>query len=161
MFLEESPIEDRRGEWLHELATNNNVLEVLNFFLTMLDNINMEDLNTIAKKCKSLRSLKINEYCDLSELSTIFANASALEEFGGGIFTEENMTLKYQKLKFSPKVTSLSGLNDMGESHITLLLPHVIRKLDLKYTRLSAEGHCQLLQPCINLEHLEVREFIF
>nr|CCI55416.1 PH01B015M02.17 [Phyllostachys edulis] len=72
LFLEESNIMDHDGEWLQKLAINNSVLETLNFYMTDL----------------LLVSLKTSDH-DVSELDGFSQTANALQEFGGGSFTEQ------------------------------------------------------------------------
>eukprot|EP00252_Welwitschia_mirabilis_P010229 TRINITY_DN23402_c0_g1_i1.p1 TRINITY_DN23402_c0_g1~~TRINITY_DN23402_c0_g1_i1.p1 ORF type:complete len:583 (-),score=85.49 TRINITY_DN23402_c0_g1_i1:394-2142(-) len=164
LFLEESTIEDKGGDWLHELAINNNSsLETLNFYMTGLETVNVTDIILIAAKCPCLTSLKIND-CDFHYLTDVFKNAKSLEEFGGGSFVEVNGAdpSSYHMIKLPSKVTSLSGLYDMSELEMPFLFPQAsfLKKLDLKFTRLSAEDHCALLQLCTNLEILEVLNVI-
>lgn len=59
MFTEESSIIEKDGEWLHELAVNNTVLETLNFYMTDLNEVSYDDLELIAKNCYSLVSVKL------------------------------------------------------------------------------------------------------
>ncbi|PRQ59362.1 putative leucine-rich repeat domain, L domain-containing protein [Rosa chinensis] len=90
LFLEESSIiekEDEWGEWLHELATSNTVLETLNFYMTDLGRIRFEDLELIARNCPSLTTVKISD-CEILDLLGFFRHATALEEFCGGSFDD-------------------------------------------------------------------------
>lgn len=165
LFLEESTIEDEGGEWLHELALHNSSLEVLNFYMTGLENVNVNDLEMIATNCRSLTSLKISE-CDILDLRNVFKKATALEEFGGGSFSSsEERAVEpniYEMVKFPTKLMSLSGLNYMSETELPFVFPRAssLKKLDLQYTLLSTESYCQLLQSCINIEILEVTNAI-
>lgn len=165
LFLEESTIEDEGGEWLHELALHNSSLEVLNFYTTGLENVNVSDLELIATNCRSLTSLKISEY-DILDLRNVLKKAAALEEFGGGSFSSiEERALEpniYEMVKFPTKLMSLSGLNYMSETELPAIFPRAssLKKLDLQYTLLSTENYCQLLQSCTNIEVLEVTNVI-
>lgn len=156
LFLEESAIMEKEGNWLHELATNNSVLETLNFYMTELK-VLWQDLELISKNCKSLISLKISE-CDISHLVGFFRTAAALEEFGGGSFDDQTGELnKYEKICFPPKLCRL-GLSFMGTNEMQIIFPLAasLKRLDLQYTFLSTEDHCELIQRCPNLEVLEV-----
>lgn len=160
LFLDESSIFEKDGDWLHHLAKNNFVLETLSFYMTELV-VSWEDLVLIAKNCKSLVSLKISE-CDISDLVEVFHMATGLEEFGGGSFDgQAGEDDKYNKVSFPRKLCSL-GLSFMGmnEMHIIFPVAAALKKLDLQYTFLSTEDHCQLIQRCPNLEVLEVRDVI-
>nr|ASR83108.1 coronatine-insensitive protein 1 [Dracaena cambodiana] len=160
LFLEESVITEKDDNWLHELATNNSVLETLNFYMTELK-VSWQDLELIAKNCKSLISLKISE-CDISHLVRFFRTSTALEEFGGGSFDDQTGELnKYENICFPPKLCRL-GLSYMGTNEMQIIFPFAasLKKLDLQYTFLSTDDHCELIQRCPNLEVLEVRNVI-
>ncbi|XP_042459849.1 coronatine-insensitive protein homolog 1b-like [Zingiber officinale] len=160
LSLEESSISGNDAKWIHELAVNNSVLETLNFYMTEL-RVAPEDLELLAKNCRSLVSLKISE-CDISYLISFFLIATKLEEFGGGSFNDQVGDLdKYMKIQFPPKLCCV-GLIFMGKNEMEILFPFAaaLKKLDLQYTFLSTEDHCQLIQRCPNLEVLEVRDVI-
>jgi coronatine-insensitive protein 1 len=46
----------------------------------------------------------------------------------------------------------------MGTNEMQILFPYAaaLKKLDLQFTFLSTEEHCQIVQRCPNLETLEV-----
>ncbi|XP_072960876.1 coronatine-insensitive protein homolog 1b-like [Typha angustifolia] len=160
LFLEESSIIEKDGEWLRELALNNSVLENLNFYMTELK-ISSQDLELLARNCPLLISLKICE-CDISSLVDFFRAATSLEEFGGGSFNEqEGETNMYENFYFPRKLCRV-GLFYMGTNDMHILYPYaaILKKLDLKYTFLCTEDHRQLIQQCPNLEILEVRDVI-
>nr|AHY19994.1 coronatine-insensitive protein 1 [Gladiolus hybrid cultivar] len=160
LFLEESTITEKEGDWLRELALNNSVLETLNFYMTELG-VSWQDLELIAKNCRSLISLKIAE-CDISYLVGFFRAATLLEEFGGGSFDDQTGEMnKYEKICFPPRLCRL-GLSYMGtnEMHVIFPVAGALKKLDLQYTFLTTEDHCELIQRCPNLEILEVRNVI-
>lgn len=160
LYLEECTIDEKDGEWLHELATYNSVLESLNFYMTWLRLVSCGDLELLARNCKSLVSLKISD-CDVSDLMGFFATATVLEEFGGGSFDGTGDPNEYSRVKFPPRLCRL-GLSYMGTNEMPLIFPYAaaLKKLDLQYTFLSTEDHCQLIQQCPNLEVLEVRNVI-
>ncbi|PAN27523.1 hypothetical protein PAHAL_5G086800 [Panicum hallii] len=68
--------------------------------------------------------------CDLSDLIGFLQTSKALQEFAGGSFSEVGEYTKYEK------------------------------KLDLQYTLLTTEDHCQIIAKCPNLLVLEVRNVI-
>ncbi|ERN09696.1 coronatine-insensitive protein homolog 1b [Amborella trichopoda] len=162
LFLEESSFEEEDGEWLHELALNNTVLEVLNFYATEVKKINIQDLELLAKNCRNLISLKISD-CEILDLVGVFRRANALEEFGGGYVSEPlaGEVNKYGNMYFPPRLARL-GLSYMSENEMPMIFPFAasLKKLDLQYTLLNTEDHCQLIQRCPNLEVLEVRNVI-
>lgn len=161
LFLEESIISDEREvNWLHELAINNSVLQSLNFYMTELK-VSWQDLELIARNCRSLISLKISD-CDISNLVRFFNDARSLEEFGGGSFDDQVGELnRYENIRFPPKLCRL-GLSYMGVNEMPVIFPFAasLKKLDLQFTFLSTEDHCELIQKCPNLEILETRNVI-
>ncbi|KAL6980651.1 Coronatine-insensitive protein 1 [Sarracenia purpurea var. burkii] len=158
LFLGESSIIEKDGEWLHELALNNTVLETLNFYLTDLVKVRFQDLELIARNCRSLLSVKISK-CELLDLAGFFSAAATLEEFGGGSFGEQPE--RYSSLSFPPKVRCL-GLTYMGRNEMPIVFPFasLLRRLDLLHALLDTEDHCHLIQRCPNLEVLETRNVI-
>ncbi|KAH9316589.1 hypothetical protein KI387_025216 [Taxus chinensis] len=165
LLLEESSIKDEGGEWLNELAVSNSSLEVLNFYLTGLESTDLSDLELLATNCRSLTVLRVNE-CDILDLRGVLEKATELEEFGGGSFcnSDENPleANKYERVRFPSKLISLLGLNYMSETELPCILPRAcnLKKLDLQFTFLSTENHCELIRMCTNLEILEVRNVI-
>ncbi|KAK3162504.1 hypothetical protein QOZ80_1BG0090300 [Eleusine coracana subsp. coracana] len=159
LFLEECDIINNGSEWLHELAVSNSVLVSLNFYMTELK-VEPADLELLAKNCKSLISLKISE-CDLSDLIGFFQTSKALEEFAGGAFYEVGEYTKYEKVKFPPRLCLL-GLIYMGTNEMSVIFPFssTLKRLDLQYTLLTTEDHCQIIAKCPNLLVLEVRNVI-
>ncbi|XP_050384934.1 coronatine-insensitive protein 1 [Argentina anserina] len=161
LLLEESLIiekEDEWGEWLHELATNNTVLETLNFYMTDLGRIRFEDLELIAKNCPSLTSVKISD-CEILDLLGFFRYAAALEEFCGGSFNDQSE--RYSGVSLPRKLSRL-GLTMMGKNEMPIVFPlaPLLIKLDLLYALLDTEDHCTLIQKCPNLQVLETRNVI-
>ncbi|KAK6135909.1 hypothetical protein DH2020_030396 [Rehmannia glutinosa] len=170
LFLEESSITENDGEWLHVIASNNTVLESLNFYMTELMQVKSGDLELIARRCPSLASMKISD-CDISDLIGFFRAAASLEEFGGGSFSDppgqvgegvfNEQLEKYGAVAFPPRLCRL-GLTYLGNTDMPVLYPIAsrLKKLDLLYALLDTEGHCLLLQRCPNLEVLETRNVI-
>lgn len=161
MFLEESSIAEKDGEWLRILALSNAVLETLNFYMTYLVKFDVEDLERIVKRCKSLTSLKISDR-DILSLARFLRAAPALQEFAGGSFDDADRDLleqrdKYAAVSFPLRLCRL-GLTFLGNSHLDVLFPYaaMLKKLDLLYAMLDTDGHCLLIQKCPNLEVLEV-----
>lgn len=157
-------ISERDGEWLHQLASTNTVLENLNFYMTELKKVRSEDIELLARRCTSLTSLKISD-CDISKLVGIFQAATLLEEFAGGSISEGASAEKlesYSSILFPPKLSRL-GLTYLGKEEMPIIYPIAskLKKLDLIYAMLNTEGHCELLRRCPNLEVLEVKYTIF
>lgn len=152
--MEESSIIEKDGEWLHELATNNTVLETLNFYMTELAKVQYQDLELIARNCRSLLSVKISD-CEILELVDFFRAAAVLEEFCGGSFNDEPENYTAVSL---PQRLSRLGLTYMGKNEMPIVFPFasLLKKLDLLYALLDTDDHCMLIQRCPNLEVLEV-----
>ncbi|KAJ9160263.1 hypothetical protein P3X46_025677 [Hevea brasiliensis] len=158
LFLEESSILEKDGDWLHEIALNNTVLETLNFYMTDLNTVRFEDLELIAKNCRNLVSVKISD-CEILDLVGFFNAAVALEEFCGGSFND--VPDRYSAVSFPRKLCRL-GLTYMGKNEMPIVFPFasLLKKLDLLYALLDTEDHCLLIQKCCNLEVLETRNVI-
>ncbi|KAB2596261.1 coronatine-insensitive protein 1-like [Pyrus ussuriensis x Pyrus communis] len=158
LFLEESSIVEEDGDWLHALAVNNTVLETLNFYMTDLNKVKFEDLELIAKNCRSLTSVKISD-CEILELVGFFRHAAVLEEFCGGSFNDQSE--RYSVVTLPQKLCRL-GLTYMGKNEMPIVFPFatLLKKLDLLYALLDTEDHCTLIQRCPNLEVLETRNVI-
>lgn len=152
--MEESSIDEKDGKWLHELALNNTVLEILNFYMTDLVRISFEDLELISRNCRSLVSIKVSD-CEILNFLCFFRAANALEEFCGGSFSGQ--ADKYSSVLFPPKLCRL-GLTYMGKNEMPIIFPFApqLKKLDLLYALLDTEDHCMLIQRSPNLEVLEV-----
>ncbi|KAK9063382.1 hypothetical protein SSX86_017252 [Deinandra increscens subsp. villosa] len=158
LLFEESQVIEKDGEWLHELAMNNTVLETLNFYMTDISKASFQDLELIARRCKSLTSLKISE-CDSLDLVGFFRDAISLQEFGGSWF--QDTIEHYGNVVYPPRLCGLS-LNYMGTYEVPIVFPAAsrLKKLDLLYALLNTEDHCLLLERCPNLEVLEARNVI-
>ncbi|RDX96432.1 Coronatine-insensitive protein 1, partial [Mucuna pruriens] len=158
LFLEESSLVEKDGEWLRELALNNTVLETLNFYLTDIANFRIQDLELIARNCPNLVSVKINEG-EILDLVNFFRYASSLEEFCGGSYNEESE--KYSAISLPAKLNRL-GLTYISKNEMPIVFPYAasLKKLDLLYAMLDTEDHCTLIQRCPNLEVLESRNVI-
>ncbi|KAL5710427.1 Coronatine-insensitive protein 1 [Ranunculus cassubicifolius] len=157
-FLEDSAIEEKDGDWLHELATHNTVLDKLNFYNTNLVNINIADLELLAQNCPFLNSIKVSD-SDALELKNFFRSATALEEFAGGSFNKESP--EFDTISFPQRLRRL-GPGFLGRNEMPIIFPRaaLLTKLDLLYALLNTEDHCQLIQLCPNLEALEARNVI-
>lgn len=170
LFLEDSQIVENDGEWVTELSLRNSILEVLNFYMTDLVQVRVQDLELIARNCPRLVSLKISE-CDILELTDFYRAATALEEFGGGSFSfqpglvgedgVDEQPGRYAAVTFPPRLHRL-GLTYLGNAEMSIIYPIAgrLKKLDLLYALLDTEGHCALLSRCPNLEILEARNVI-
>ncbi|KAL2926722.1 Coronatine-insensitive protein 1 [Bienertia sinuspersici] len=157
LFMEDSSVNEINGDWFHELAQHNNVLEILNFYMTFLEQIKVEDLELLARKCP-LVSVKIGD-TDLVQLGNFFRTATRLQEFSGGSFNED--LHQYANIVFPAQLTSLGPMY-LVDSHLPVLYPvaHLLRRLDLVYASLNCEGHCDLIRRCQNLEVLETTNVI-
>ena len=160
LLLDDSIIQDHGGTWLRELAIHNKCLEVLNFYGTDLQNIDTEDLLTIATNCKGLISLKLSEF-KLESLMPLLSKSTCLRELGGlCVGSNDGVSID---VRLPSTLTSLVGLYYAGADEGDAVINQVIRpiasglkKLDLQFAFLSVSGHCQLLSSCTNLEALEV-----
>ncbi|KAL2645390.1 hypothetical protein R1flu_012977 [Riccia fluitans] len=163
LYLEESVVSpsERGGAWLRELALNNTTLEDLNFqYLQEFDDFSITDLETLVENCRSLRSLKVSEI-DIFDMRGVLRKADGLQECGTGSCASIG-DLTVGGIDFPRTIIGLSGLYELSELGLPVLanlLPN-LKKLDLKYTFLSREGHIEILSHCVSLEELEVRNVI-
>ncbi|GAB2216471.1 hypothetical protein Droror1_Dr00024245 [Drosera rotundifolia] len=159
LIMEDCSINELNGDWFHELAINNTVLETLNFYISDLEKINVKDLELIARTCP-LVSLKVCD-CEIPNLITIFQSATKLEEFGGGSFKEPVDPEFYPCITFPARLCSLC-ITYLGRDEMQLFFPvgHLLKKLDLVYALLDTEDHCTLIRKCPNLEVLEARNVL-
>ncbi|XP_057725662.1 coronatine-insensitive protein 1-like [Arachis stenosperma] len=159
LFLEESAVVENDGEWLHQLALNNTVLESLNYYLTDINNhVRIQDLELIARNCPNLASVKITD-SEIMDLVDFFRYASSLEEFSGGTYNEPPE--RYNAVVLPARLSRL-GLTYIGSDELPIVFPYarLLKKLDLLYALLDTEDHCNLIQRCPNLEVLESRNVI-
>ncbi|KAH9614926.1 hypothetical protein KSS87_001892 [Heliosperma pusillum] len=156
LLLEDSTITETNGEWFHQLALNNAVLETLNFYMTFLEQIKVEDLELLATKCP-LKSVKIGD-TDLVHLGNFLRTALTLQEFCGGSFSENE---SYTNIEVPPQLTSV-GFMYFQKNHLPMLFPiaQSLRRLDLIYASLCCDGHCDLIRRLHNLEVLETTNVI-
>lgn len=94
------------------------------------------------------------------DLVDLFRTAEILQDFAGGSFDDQGQveeSRNYENYYFPPSLLRLSLLY-MGTKEMQVLFPYgaALKKLDLQFTFLSTEDHCQLVQRCPNLEILEV-----
>ncbi|MED6173005.1 Coronatine-insensitive protein [Stylosanthes scabra] len=154
LFLEESTIVEKDGEWLHELALNNTVLESLNFYLTDIAAVGIQDLELIARNCPNLVSVRVTD-SEILDLVNFFRYATSLEEFCGGAYTEEPD--RYNAVTLPAKLCRLGLTNiETNELPIVFVYASVLKKLDLMFAMLDTEDHCKLIEKCPNLEVLEI-----
>ncbi|XP_074290671.1 coronatine-insensitive protein 1-like [Silene latifolia] len=157
LVLEGSYILNPNGEWLRDLALNNNrVLETLCFYATSIEDINVTYLELLAKNCP-LKSVKIGD-TDLIRLVNFFRTTPSLQEFCGGLFSNDE---NYTNFSFPVLIQSLSIMY-MERVHLPMVVPvsHSLLQLDLLYASLDSEGHCELLSRCRNLEILKTTTVI-
>ncbi|PWA56109.1 hypothetical protein CTI12_AA422170 [Artemisia annua] len=146
---------DIYGNWLHELALHNKVIESLHFS-TAFDQIDGNDLTLLAKNCsQSLVSLKISP-CSLSQLGEAFRHAVRLEDSDGAYFDEDD---EYVGFNFPPNMRCL-GIYDLPVTSCPFVLPLVNQLRELKLQCMILEPNCQclLIERCPNLEVLHTED---
>ncbi|CAM0947951.1 unnamed protein product [Alopecurus aequalis] len=107
-----------------------------------------------------LKTLKIGDCCVMSHLIDLFHATETLQVFAGGSFDEQNQGYEHS-YPFPPSIQRLSLLY-MRPNEMHILFPYAaaLNMLDIQYTLLSTDDHCQLLQRCPNLQVLVVRDVI-
>lgn len=156
LSLEDSEVEDEGGEWLHALARNNTSLEELHFGVLGIGDFDIADLLMLVENCKSLACLKVGEV-EMKDMVDVVNKVNHIEDFGAGSYSYEDEDSI--RVRLPPLLKSLSGMWSMTDAGLRTILPVTanLRKLDLKYTLLSCEGHCMLLRHCRSLEELQTR----
>ncbi|KAG4143117.1 hypothetical protein ERO13_D06G170200v2 [Gossypium hirsutum] len=104
LFLEESLIIEKDGQWLHEIAINISFLDTLNFYMTNLVRVCFEDLELTVRNCLYLASVKVRD-SEILDLVGFFRAASVLEEFCGSSVNEEPEM--YAAVSFPPRLCCL------------------------------------------------------
>ena len=159
LSLEDSDVLDVGGEWLHALARCNSTLEELNFGVLGVEDVDVADLVTLVKRCKSLVCLKVGEI-EMLDMVDVLRRVPSLQELGAGscnnLVGDEDEDVK--SISLPKNLKALSGMWSLMDAGLPMVLPIApnLRKLDLKFTLLSCEGHCVLLSRCHALEELEV-----
>lgn len=155
LHLEKSNFLVKDGEWIHQMALHNKSVRVLNFYLTPLNEVNTQDLETLASNCPSLVSLKMGLF-DILKLKGFFKVARHLQEFYGSKFSDDDK--KKAEDICLPQNLSGVGFYYMRGSELPLVFPFAdkIQKLDLRFAWLSSAYQCELLRNTPNLEVLEV-----
>ncbi|PWA90357.1 hypothetical protein CTI12_AA101810 [Artemisia annua] len=98
------------GEWLHELALHNTVIETFHFGYAF-DRYDVKDVTLLAKNCcNSLVSLKIFP-CLLIDLGDAFSHAIKLEYFSGALFNENR---DYSARILTPYIHNANDLNSIS-----------------------------------------------
>ncbi|CAN6460645.1 unnamed protein product [Victoria cruziana] len=164
LSVTESLIEERSGEWIHQLALANTTLETLDLYMTDLEMVGIRDLELIAANCPRLSTLVVAN-SDLLQLGGVLTRASKLKKLGGGQCSGSQESLSaYERfhLNFSGSLTSIVGLSFMTSIELSAVLPVAakLKGLDLQYTLLDSQSLCHLISLCVNLEELEVRNVI-
>ncbi|CAM8961182.1 unnamed protein product [Rhodiola kirilowii] len=157
-FLEESRILDNGGQWLHEIAVSNTVLETLNFYMTDLATVDFRDLELISRNCHSLKSVKISNNWEIIDLLGFFRLAASLEEFCGG--SHNRLTDDIIDVILPATIQRL-GLTNIRSNGLRVLFPLgglELTKLDLGYTWVKIHYH--LIWKFPNLEVIEAQDVI-
>lgn len=162
-----SRIADLRGPWLKTLAENNPHLAVLVLpdpgpVQDMDEDDDAEEmgpenagLTALVENCKSLRRFGLGVWKKQADCREMLAQAPALTELGTGYFTEVD---EDHRGLLPDRLTILTGLYDMLDHQLPFVFPSVgtLRRLDLKYAKLSHDSQMELIKRCQNLEVLEV-----
>jgi coronatine-insensitive protein 1 len=160
LSVEDSDVADEGGEWLHELARNNSVLEVLNFAVLGLEDVDVADLTLLVEKCKALVSLRVGEIEMVDMIRALSKAGSSLKELGAGScnYLGDDDSSTYVPISLPTTLTALSGMWAMGDAGLAMVLPIApnLKKLDLKFTLLSSKAYCELFSQCHVLEELQV-----
>lgn len=84
LSVEDSDVVDEGGEWFYVLVCNNIVLEVFNFVVLGLEDVDVVDLVVLVERCKLLYFLKVGEM-EMVDMVGVFCNVVFFKEFGVGL----------------------------------------------------------------------------
>ncbi|XWS56678.1 hypothetical protein CRYUN_Cryun09bG0106200 [Craigia yunnanensis] len=176
LFLEESLIIENDGQWLHEIAINNSVLETLNFYMTDLVKVSFEDLELIARNCYKYTAVSFPPklcrlgltYMGKNEMPIVFPFALLLKKLDllYALLDTEDHCLLIQRC---PNLEVLETRNVIGDRGLEVLARSCKRLKRLRIERgadeqgmedeegvVSQRGLMDLAQGCLELEYLAV-----
>ncbi|CAL5213452.1 unnamed protein product [Lathyrus oleraceus] len=159
--IQENGIEDKSGNWLSCFPESFTSLEVLNF-ANLTNEVNIDALEKLVGRCKSLKTLKVNKSVTLEQLKKLLVRAPQLCELGSGSFSQELTSQQYAELETAFKncksLHTLSGLWVASARYLQVLYPACanLTFLNFSYAPLDSEDLTKILVHCPNLRRLWV-----
>jgi transport inhibitor response 1 len=159
--IQENGIDDKNGNWLSCFPESFTSLEVLNF-ANLNNDVNIDALEKLVGRCKSLKTLKVNKSVTLEQLQRLLVRAPQLCELGTGSFSQELTCQQYSELKSAfnncKSLHTLSGLWVASTQYLEVLYPACtnLTFLNFSYAPLDSEDLSKLLVHCPNLRRLWV-----
>lgn len=160
--IQENGIEDKSGNWLSCFPESFTSLEVLNF-ANLTNEVNIDALEKLVGRCKSLKTLKVNKTVTLEQLKKLLVRAPQLCELGSGSFSQELTSQQYAELETAFKncksLHTLSGLWVASARYLQVLYPACanLTFLNFSYAPLDSEDLTKILVHCPNLRRLWVK----
>ncbi|CAI8618112.1 unnamed protein product [Vicia faba] len=163
--IQENGIEDKSGNWLSCFPESFTSLEVLNF-ANLTSEVNIDALEKLVGRSKSLKTLKVNKSVTLEQLKKLVVRAPQLCELGSGSFSQELTCQQYAELETAFKncksLHTLSGLWVASARYLQVLYPACanLTFLNFSYAPLESEDLTKLLVHCPNLRRLWVLDTV-
>jgi transport inhibitor response 1 len=140
-------------------------LEVLNF-ANLNNDVNIDALEKLVGRCKSLKTLKVNKSVTLEQFQRLLVLAPQLCELGSGSFSQELTCQQYLELESAfnncKSLHTLSGLwvASASAQYIQLQVLYSactnLTFLNFSYALVDSEDLTDLLVHCPNLRRLWV-----
>lgn len=159
--IQENGIEDGSGCWLSCFPESFTSLEVLNF-ANLVSEVNIDALERLVSRCKSLKVLKVNKSISLEQFQRLLVRAPQLEELGTGSFLQDLTARQYVDLENAfnncKNIHTLSGLWEAVALYLPVLYSACanLTFLNLSYTALQSGELAKLLVHCPRLRRLWV-----
>lgn len=163
--IQENGIEDKSGSWLSCFPESFTSLEVLNF-ANLHSDVNLDALERLVSRCKSLKTLKVSKGINLEQLQRLVVRAPHLVELGTGLFSLELTAHQYSELESAfnncKNLHTLSGLWAATAQYLPVLYPACtsLTFLNLSYSTLDSDDLAKLLVHCPTLRRLWVCNLI-
>ncbi|KEH21100.1 putative leucine-rich repeat domain, L domain-containing protein [Medicago truncatula] len=163
--IQENDIDDKSGDWLSCFPESFTSLEVLNF-ANLNNDVNIDALEKLVGRCKSLKTLKVNKSVTLEQFQRLLVLAPQLCELGSGSFSQDLTCQQYLELESAFKncksLHTLSGLwvASASAQYIQLQVLYSactnLTFLNFSYALVDSEDLTDLLVHCPNLRRLWV-----
>ncbi|XP_058093023.1 protein AUXIN SIGNALING F-BOX 2-like [Magnolia sinica] len=164
--LQESEVDDRRGNWLSCFPDSFTSLVSLNFACLKGD-VNFGALERLVARCPNLRSLRLNRAVPFEVLCRILVRAPQLEDLGTGSFVHDIRSESYYKLANAlhncKSLKILSGFWEVNPRCLMVVysICSNLTSLNLSYAPSIQEAELiKLIRHCQKLQRLWVLDCI-
>eukprot|EP00262_Sarcandra_glabra_P016793 TRINITY_DN5583_c0_g1_i1.p1 TRINITY_DN5583_c0_g1~~TRINITY_DN5583_c0_g1_i1.p1 ORF type:complete len:581 (-),score=55.62 TRINITY_DN5583_c0_g1_i1:534-2276(-) len=163
--IQENGIEEVGGSWLSCFPESFTSLEALNF-ANLHSEVNIDSLERLVTRCKSLKVLRVNKSITLEQLQRLLVRAPQLTELGAGSFSQEFTFRQYAELDNAfnnfKNLHTLSGLWEVTTPYLPAVYPACtnLTFLNLSYASLRSTELAKLLSRCPHLRRLWVLDTV-